>query len=109
VWVIAWLARTCFVPSSFAVSRDAHSHVTPPSYLGTAAGAGDGTVICRMVWDDKFIAAALALAAAKGGLLVPLDRLSHGIASVRMGKGPQLFAHSAQQFKVARYPNLASA
>jgi len=91
-----------FCAFRFGGFKDAHSHVTPPSYLGTAARAGDGTVICRMVWDDESIATALT--AGKRGVHVPLDRLSHGIAAIRMGIGPQLYAQGAQQFKVAHYP-----
>jgi len=44
---------------SFDFFKDADSNVAPPPYLGTAVGAGYETVICRMVWDDEFIAAAL--------------------------------------------------
>src|SRR5438477_6757662 len=43
----------------FGFFKDADSNVAPPSYLGTAAGAGYETVICRMLWDDEFIAATL--------------------------------------------------
>jgi len=43
----------------FGFFKDADSNVAPPPYLGTAVGASDQAVICRMVWDDEFIAAAL--------------------------------------------------
>ena len=45
----------------FGFFKDADSHVAPPSDLGTAVGAGDKTVICRMVWDDESIAATLTV------------------------------------------------
>ena len=35
----------------FGFFKDADSHVAPPFYPGTAVGASDETVICRMVWD----------------------------------------------------------
>jgi hypothetical protein len=37
---------------SFGFFKDTDSNVAPPSYLGTAVGAGYETVICRMIWDD---------------------------------------------------------
>ncbi len=46
-------------PLSFGFFKNADSNVTPPPYPGTAVGAGDEAVICRMIWDDEFIAAAL--------------------------------------------------
>ena len=65
----------------FGFFKDADSHVAPPSDLGTAVGAGDKTVICRMVWDDESIAATLT--APEGGVVrVRLGRLWHGTASI---------------------------
>jgi hypothetical protein len=43
----------------FGFFKDADSHIAPPSYPGTAVGASDELVICRMVWDDESIAATL--------------------------------------------------
>ena len=43
----------------FGFFKDADSHVAPAPYPGTAANAGDEAVVCRMIWDDDFIAAAL--------------------------------------------------
>src|SRR2546428_8916380 len=43
----------------FGFFKDADSHVAPPPYPGTAVGASDETLICRMVWDDESIAATL--------------------------------------------------
>jgi len=43
----------------FGFFKDADSNVAPPSYLGTALGTSNQTVICRMVWDDESIDAAL--------------------------------------------------
>ena len=44
---------------TFGFFKDADSNVAPPSYPGTAVGAGDETLIGRIVWNDEFIAAAL--------------------------------------------------
>jgi len=94
-----------FCAFRFGGFKDAHSHVTPPSYLGTAARAGDGTVICRMVWDDESIATALT--AGKRGVHVPLDRLSHGIASIRMGIGHNYTLKVRSSSKSPTTPNPA--
>ncbi len=56
---LGFLSSLCSFPLSFDFFKDADSNVAPPPYLGTAVGAGYETVICRMVWDDEFIAAAL--------------------------------------------------
>ncbi len=61
--------------------KDADSHVAPPPYPGTAVGASDETLICRMVWDDESIAATLT-ALEGGGIRVRLGRLWHGTASI---------------------------
>ena len=60
-------------------------HVAPPSYPGTAVGASDETVICRMVWDDESIAATLT-APERGSVRVRLDRLRHDTASILVGR-----------------------
>jgi len=66
---------------TFGFFKDADSNVAPPPYLSTAVGAGDKTVICRMVWDDESIAATLT--APEGGVVrVRLGLLWHGTASV---------------------------
>jgi hypothetical protein len=56
---LGFLSSCCTFPLSFGFFKDADSHVAPPSYSGTAVGAGDKAVIGRMIWDDEFIAAAL--------------------------------------------------
>ena len=65
--------------------KDADSHVAPPSYPGTAVGASDETVICRMVWDDESIAATLT-APERGSVRVRLDQLRHDTASILVGR-----------------------
>src|SRR6266571_3101921 len=51
---------------SFGFFKDADSNIAPAPYPGTAVGASDETLICRMVWDDESIAAALR--ASEGGV-----------------------------------------
>jgi hypothetical protein len=43
----------------FGFFKDADSNVAPPSYSGTAVGAGDKAVIGRIIWDNEFIAVTL--------------------------------------------------
>ena len=69
----------------FGFFKDADSHVAPPSYPGTAVGASDETVICRMVWDDESIAATLT-ASEWGSVRVRLNRLRHDTASILVGR-----------------------
>ena len=69
----------------FGFFEDADSHVAPPSYPGTAVGASDETVICRMVWDDESIAATLT-APERGSVRVRLNRLRHDTASILVGR-----------------------
>ena len=73
--------QVVFGAMTFGFFKDADSNVAPPPYLSTAVGAGDKTVICRMVWDDESIAATLT--APEGGVVrVRLGLLWHGTASV---------------------------
>src|SRR5438552_13776046 len=44
---------------SFGFFKDADSNIAPAPYPSTAVGASDETLICRMIWDDEPIAAAL--------------------------------------------------
>ena len=72
-------------PLSFGFFKNADSNVTPPPYPGTAVGASDETVICRMVWDDESIAATLT-APERGSVRVRLDRLRHDTASILVSR-----------------------
>jgi hypothetical protein len=49
--------------------------ITPPSHFDVANRAGDHAVVCRIIWDDEFIAAAL-LAAKRKWQLQP-DGITH--------------------------------
>ena len=69
----------------FGFFKDADSHVAPPPYPGTAVGASDETLICRMVWDDESIAATLT-APEGAGVRVRLDRLRHDTASILVSR-----------------------
>jgi len=77
------VARNCLIASSRGSGRtalrppsvlrcgffkDADSHVAPPSYPGTAVGAGDQAVTCRMIWDDEFVAATLRASEGESGM-----------------------------------------
>jgi hypothetical protein len=57
--MLGFLSSWCSFPLGFGFFKDADSNVAPPSYLGTAVSAGYETVVCRMVWNDESIAAAL--------------------------------------------------
>ena len=50
----------------FNLVKDSDSKIGPSSYRGTAIGAGHEAVICRMIRDYKFVAAALE--ASDGGV-----------------------------------------
>jgi hypothetical protein len=65
---LGFLSSCCTFPLSFGFFKDADSHVAPPSYPGTAVGAGDKAVIGRMVWDDEFIAATLRASEGASGM-----------------------------------------
>jgi hypothetical protein len=43
----------------FGFFENADSHNAPAPYRSTAVGAGDEAVVCCMIWDVEFIAAAL--------------------------------------------------
>ena len=92
----------------FGFFKDADSHVAPPSYPGTAVGASDETVICRMVWDDESIAATLT-APERGSVRVRLDRLRHDTASILVGRttagekcGASLFSKRPLSRRIAK-------
>ena len=56
--------------------KDTNSNVTPPPYPFAAISAGYETVVCRIVWNDESIAAALG--AFEGGV-------RHGACAVHSG------------------------
>ena len=65
---LGFLSSWYSFPLSFGFFKDADSHVAPPSYPGTAVGAGDKAVTGRMIWDDEFIAAALGASEGASGM-----------------------------------------
>jgi hypothetical protein len=64
---LGFLSSWCSFPLSFGFFKDSDSNVAPPSYSGTAVGAGDKAVICRIVWNE-FIAAALGASEGASGM-----------------------------------------
>jgi hypothetical protein len=82
---LGFLSSCCSFLLSFGFFKDADSNVAPPSYSGTAVGTGDKAVICRIVWNDEFIAATLR-ASEGGSVRVRLDWLRHDTASILVGR-----------------------